>query len=85
MDDARPAPLPSFPTLNEDPHTRELRRAVDSTSAWLRGAGIVGLFHLFFCSCVSFAFVGHDDLVILGYCGSYAFQLAASLIAYGVV
>jgi hypothetical protein len=81
-EDASPAPLPSFPGQSEDPQALALRRAVDSTSAWLRGAGIVGLLHLFFCSCVSFAFIGHDDLFILGYCGSYVFQLAASLIAY---
>src|SRR5436309_2540740 len=74
LGDPAPSPLPAFPSETYDGLSAEDRRAVDSASAWLRGAGMVGWLHLLFCACVSFAFLGHNDLVIIGYCGSYLFQ-----------
>jgi hypothetical protein len=72
-------PMPLGP--DEEALPAEDRRAVASASAWLKGSGILGLVHLFFCGCVSFAFI-REDAAILLYCGSYIFQLMASLIIY---
>src|SRR5262245_42165943 len=58
------------------------RRAVHSACTWMRAAGVVGLAHLFFCACVSFALIGPREYLVVAYCGSYLFQFFASLIVY---
>ena len=57
-------------------------REAASARFWLKSAGVIGLIHLFLCSCVSFVFTGRDELLALTYCGSYVFQLIASLVVY---
>lgn len=81
--DVPPAPSPfRFDEESDDLPPRNDREAVRSASAWMRAAGVTGLGHLFFCACVSFAFINESEALVFAYCGSYVFQLVASLLVY---
>jgi hypothetical protein len=48
----------------------------------MKGASVVGIVHLFFCGCVSVAYVGEREALLYTYCGSYLFQILASFVVY---
>jgi hypothetical protein len=79
---AAPRPPFDFDDDQQDLPPAPDRRAVQSACKWMKGAGLTGLSHLFFCACVSFAFVNFNEALVLTYCGSYVFQLFASLMVY---
>jgi LSD1 subclass zinc finger protein len=81
---AVPHPEPSVPRFEDrdDLLPRADRLAVASACAWMKGAGILGAVHLFFCGCVSFAFLGGEEAAVFVYCTSYVFQLVASIVVY---
>lgn len=66
----------------EDDHaSRTDREAVYSACAWMRTAGSLGLLHLFFCSCMTFALFDNEIGFII-FCGADVLQFITSLVVY---